>query len=163
MTVTLIGLPSSGKSTVGVLAAKSLGMRFIDADIVIQEKTGKLLHEIISEIGVDGFLELENKINQTITADKAVIATGGSAVYGEEAMAHFKSLGKVVYIRIPFETLEARLGDYSHRGVAIKDGMTLLDMYNERVALYEKYADITVDSADTMTKTVKALIERLKA
>lgn len=162
MAITLIGLPSSGKSTLGVLLAKALGYRFIDADLVIQERTGKLLHEIIAESGAEEFIRIENEINQTVGGDRVVIATGGSAVYGDEAMAHFKSLGRVVYIRIPFETLEKRLGDYSHRGVVIREGKTLRDMYCERIPLYEKYADITVDSTDTMYETVKILTEAVK-
>ena len=162
MAITLIGLPSSGKSTLGVLLAKTLGYGFVDADLVIQERTGKLLHEIISESGAEGFIKLENDINQTIVGGKVIIATGGSAVYGEEAMAHFRSLGRIVYIRIPFDTLEKRLGDYSHRGVVIREGKTLRDMYDERIPLYEKYADITVDSTDTMYETVKILTEALK-
>lgn len=162
MAITLIGLPSSGKSTLGVLLAKALGYRFIDADLVIQERMGKLLHEIIAESGAEEFIRIENEINQTIGGDKVVIATGGSAVYGSEAMAHFKSLGRVVYIRIPFETLEKRLGDYSHRGVVIREGKTLRDMYRERIPLYEKYADITVDSTDTMYETVRILTEAVK-
>lgn len=163
MSIILIGLPSSGKSTLGVLLAKSMGYKFIDADIVIQERQGRLLHEIIDELGTEGFIELENEINQSITDKKAVIATGGSAVYGEKAMEHFKTLGKVVYIKIPFETMEKRLGDYTHRGVAIKEGMTLRDMYEERIPLYEKYADITVEGLNTMHQTVKSLIEGLKS
>lgn len=163
MAIILIGLPASGKSTLGVLLAKSMGYKFIDADIVIQERQGRLLHEIIGEIGADGFIELENEINQSITDTKAVIATGGSAVYGKEAMEHFKSLGKVVYIKIPFETMEKRLGDYTHRGVAIKKGMTLREMYEERIPLYERYADVTVEGLDTMHETVKSLLEGLKS
>ena len=145
MTLTLIGLPSSGKSTLGVLLAKALGLKFIDCDLVIQEKTGKLLHEIISEEGVDSFLALEEEINSQIEAENAVISTGGSAVYSTKAMAHFKSMGKIIYIKIDYDTLKERLGDYSHRGVAQRRGVTLLDMYNERIPLYEKWADITVD------------------
>ncbi|MBR6633834.1 MAG: shikimate kinase [Clostridia bacterium] len=162
MSIILIGLPSSGKSTLGVLLAKSMGYKFIDADIVIQERQGRLLHEIIDELGPEGFIEIENEINQSITDTKAVIATGGSAVYGEKAMEHFKTLGKVVYIKIPFETMEQRLGDYAHRGVAIKAGMTLRDMYEERIPLYEKYADITIEGLNTMHQTVTSLVEGLK-
>ncbi len=162
MAITLIGLPSSGKSTLGVLLAKALGYKFIDSDILIQEHEGRLLHEIIAEIGVDGFIDLENRINLSITNGNTVIATGGSAVYGKEAMEHFKTLGKVVYLKISFETLEQRLGDYTHRGVAIKNGTSLRDMYEERIPLYEKYADITLDSCTPMHETVKKLIEGLK-
>lgn len=162
MAITLIGLPSSGKSTLGVLLAKALGYRFVDADLVIQERMGKLLHEIIAESGAEEFIKIENEINQTIAGDKLIIATGGSAVYGDEAMEHFKSLGRVVYIRIPFEALKKRLGDYSHRGVVIREGKTLRDMYDERIPLYEKYADITVDSTDTMYETVRILTDAVK-
>lgn len=162
MAITLIGLPASGKSSLGVLLAKALGYGFVDADLVIQEREGKLLYEIIDNVGVDGFIRLENEINQSINGEKTVIATGGSAVYGKEAMEHFKSIGKVVYLKIPFGELEKRLGDYTHRGIAIKSGKTLKDMYDERIPLYEKYADVTVESCDTMHKTVNTLIERLK-
>ena len=145
MSIILIGMPSSGKSTLGVLLAKRLGYRFVDSDLLIQEKTGKLLHEIISEEGNEGFIRIENEINQKITDENAVIATGGSAVYGEEAMAHLKTLGKVVYLKIDYEEMCRRLGDFSHRGVVMRHGNTLEEMYAERVPLYEKYADLTVD------------------
>ena len=162
MAIILIGLPSSGKSTLGVLLAKALGYRFVDTDLVIQEKKGKLLHEIIKDEGVERFLEIENEINQTVSGGRAVIATGGSAVYGDEAMAHLKTLGKIVYLKIPFEVLKKRLGDYSHRGIAMRDGATLEEMYDERTPLYEKWADITVESGSSMSETVTALTDILK-
>ena len=145
MSIILIGMPSSGKSTLGVLLAKSLGYRFVDSDLLIQEKTGKLLHEIIAEKGNEGFIRLENEVNQQITDENAVIATGGSVIYGEEAMAHLKTLGKVVYLKIPYDEMCRRLGDFSHRGVVMRQGNTLEEMYAERVPLYEKYADLTVE------------------
>lgn len=145
MSIILIGMPSCGKSTLGVLLAKRLGYRFVDSDLLIQEKAGKLLHEIISAEGNEGFIRLENEINQQITDENAVIATGGSVVYGEEAMAHLKTLGKVVYLKIPYDEMCRRLGDFSHRGVVMRKGNTLEEMYAERVPLYEKYADLTVD------------------
>ena len=160
--IVLLGMPGSGKSTVGVLLAKRLGKRFVDTDLLIQEQEGRLLPDIIREEGLEKFIAIENRVNAEVTAENSVIAPGGSAVYGSEAMAHFKSLGRVVYIRIPFETLEKRLGDYSHRGVVIREGKTLRDMYRERIPLYEKYADITVDSTDTMYETVKILTEAVK-
>lgn len=145
MSIILIGMPSCGKSTLGVLLAKKLGYRFIDSDLLIQESEGKLLHEIISEQGNEGFLTVEERVNASITDEKAVIATGGSVVYGERAMANLKRLGKIVYLKVSFEEMCRRLGDYSHRGVVIKQGNTLADMYAERAPLYEKYADLTVD------------------
>ena len=145
MSIILIGMPSCGKSTLGVLLAKRLGYRFIDSDLLIQETEGKLLHEIISECGNEGFLDVEERVNASITDEKAVIATGGSVIYGESAMKNLKSLGKVVYLKVPYDEMCRRLGDYSHRGVVIKKGSTLADMYAEREPLYEKYADLTVD------------------
>lgn len=145
MSIVLIGMPSCGKSTLGVLLAKKLGYRFVDCDLLIQEREGKLLHEIIAERGNEGFIAIENEVNSSLTEKNAIIATGGSVVYGEEAMANLKTLGKVVYLQIPYEEMCRRLGDFSHRGVIIRKGTTLLDMYNERASLYEKYADITVD------------------
>lgn len=162
MAITLIGLPSSGKSTLGVLLAKVMGLSFVDTDLVIQEKEGALLHEIIEEKGAEGFLEIENKIISELKAVDCVIATGGSAIFGEEAMSHLKSLGKIVYLKITYDDLEKRLGDYTHRGVVMKNGETLRDLYNVRVPLYEKWADVTVDSTDTMYNTVKKLSEVLK-
>ena len=142
--VILIGMPGSGKSTVGVVLAKKLGYRFIDSDLVIQEKCGKLLYQLIEERGEAGFLMLENEINASITAEGAVIATGGSAVYGKEAMRHFQEIGRIVYLKLPFKELETRLGDLHERGVVLKKGYTLRDLYEERIPLYEKYADITI-------------------
>lgn len=159
VSVILIGMPSCGKSTVGVLLAKKLGYRFIDSDLLIQEREGKLLHNIIAAEGIDGFLQIENDVNCTITDDKAVISTGGSAVYGREAMAHLKTLGKVVYLKISYETMTARLGDYIHRGVVLPEGYTLKDMYDERAVLYEKYADITITDCDNGIPAVLAQID----
>ena len=162
MTITLIGLPSSGKSTLGVLLAKALGCNFIDTDLIIQQKENALLHEIIAQKGTQGFLDIENKIICEVFAKNAVIATGGSAVFGENAMSHLKSLGKIVYLKISYDTLVERLGDYSHRGVVMKEGETLKDLYSTRVPLYEKWADITVDSTTPMYESVKKLTEILK-
>ena len=133
--IILIGMPGSGKSTVGVVLAKKLGFQFIDSDLVIQEQSGKLLYQLIEELGEAGFLVLENKINAQIQADKSVIATGGSAVYGEEAMRHFKKTGTVVYLKLPYEELEVRLGDLHKRGVVIKKGSSLRELYEERTPL----------------------------
>ncbi len=144
MSVTLIGMPSCGKSTLGVLLAKRLGYRFIDSDLLIQEQQGALLHDIIEREGIQGFLDIENRVNCSITDTRAVISTGGSAVYGEEAMRHLATLGKIIYLKIDLETMLRRLGDYVHRGVVLPDGYSLEDMFFERCSLYEKYADITV-------------------
>ena len=143
--IVLIGMPGSGKSTVGVVLAKMMGFHFLDCDLVIQEKEGRLLSEIIEKEGCDGFLAVEDRINAGIICDRTVIATGGSAVYGENAMAHLKEIGTVVYLKISYEELKNRLGDLKDRGVAMKEGQTLKDLYEERIALYEKYADVIID------------------
>lgn len=161
--VVLIGMPGSGKSTVGVVLAKVLGYRFIDSDLVIQESEGKLLHEIISERGIEGFLAVENKINSELQVQRSVIATGGSVIYGEEAMEHLRKIGTVVYLRIPYRNLQRRLGDLKNRGVVLKEGQTLKDLYNERTPLYEKYAHLTVDEGTMgIRETVDRVIQALK-
>ena len=142
--IILIGMPAVGKSTVGVIVAKRLGYNFVDTDLVIQEKEGKLLREIIAEAGPDGFLEVEDRINAEIEAEKTVIAPGGSVVYCENAMKHYKEIGKVVYLQVSFETINKRLRNAKSRGVVLRDGQTLKDLYEERVKLFEKYADVTV-------------------
>lgn len=165
--IVLIGMPGVGKSTAGVVLAKVLGYNFIDADLLIQEQEGKLLHEIIAEVGTDGFIEVENRVNSQIAVDKAIIATGGSVVYGKEAMEHLKEIGTVVYLEVSYEILEQRLHDIKGRGVVLKDGQNLRDLYEERVPLYEKYADVMVcednlDVEETIAKIV-AQLEQIKA
>jgi shikimate kinase len=143
--IVLIGMPAAGKSTVGVLLAKRLGYGFIDTDLVIQEEEGKLLKEIIAEVGTEGFLEVEDRVNAGIKANRAIIAPGGSVVYCENAMKHFKEIGTVVYLKISYDTLKHRVGDLVDRGVVLRNGTTLYDMYRERSILCEKYADLTID------------------
>ena len=145
--VVLIGMPGAGKSTLGVVLAKILGYEFIDADLLIQSKLDKTLQKIIDACGPDGFIEVENEVLCTLSASRAVIATGGSAVYSDEAMNHLKSIGTVVYLRVSYEELESRLGGLHERGVVMKNGMgmSLADLYEERRPLYEKYADVTID------------------
>lgn len=161
--ITLIGMPAAGKSIIGVLLAKRLGYQFIDTDLVIQEEEGKLLKEIIAESGVDGFAEVENRVNSHVEADHAVISPGGSVIYGKEAMEHLKEISTVVYLKLSYETLESRLGNLKERGVTIREGMTLRDLYNERVPLYEKYADLTLDEGHKNAGAcVDALLKMLK-
>ena len=143
--IVLIGMPGVGKSTIGVILAKELGYQFIDSDLVIQQQEKRLLREIIEQEGVDGFLEIENRVNAGIQAEGAVIATGGSAVYGAEAMEHFRQTGTVVYLRLTYEKLKKRLGNLRGRGVVLRKGQTLHDIYRERSVLYEKYADIIIE------------------
>ena len=156
--IVLIGMPGAGKSTVGVVLAKRLGCRFVDSDIVIQEKTGLLLHEIIERQGLDGFLKVENEVNASLEEKRSVIATGGSVIYGREAMEHLKAAGMVVYLKLSYPAVERRLGDLNERGVAVRDGQTLLDLYKERVPYYEHYADIILDCEDKMIRDIVAEI-----
>ncbi len=162
--IILIGMPGSGKSTVGVVLAKKLGRQFVDCDLVIQEKCQKLLHQLIEERGEAGFVMLENEINASIRPKCAVIATGGSAVYGAQAMAHFKEMGQIVYLKLAFEKLQERLGDLNERGVVLKEGMTLRELYEERIPLYEKYADIVVTCTGREIRDVmEEIAESVKA
>lgn len=162
--VILIGMPAVGKSTVGVVIAKRLGYEFIDADLLIQKQEKKLLKEIIADEGIGGFLRIENQVNKSIEADGAVISPGGSVVYCEEAMEHYKKIGTIVYLRASYETINMRIRDAKKRGVVLKEGQTLKDLYEERTGLFEKYADITVDEegrdlGETIESVLKALDE----
>ena len=130
--IVLIGMPGVGKSTVGVILAKMIGYQFTDADLLIQKQEGKLLHEIIAENGTDGFIEIEERVNASIEASHTIIATGGSVVYGKKAMEHLSRIGTVVYLKVPYDTLEKRLEDIKGRGVVLKEGQTLRTLYDER-------------------------------
>lgn len=158
--IVLIGMPGVGKSTVGVILAKVLGYQFVDSDLVIQKEEGKLLKEIIAEVGPEGFIAVENRVNASLEVSDSVIATGGSVVYGEEAMAHLKDIGIVVYLSLPYDEIEKRLSDIKGRGVVLRDGQTLKDLYDERTLLYEKYADIQIDETGlNVEETIDAILE----
>lgn len=159
--VILIGMPGAGKSTVGVVLAKRLGYAFLDSDLVIQSKEGRLLHEIISEKGVEGFWQLEEAVNASIETDHTVIATGGSVVYGSRAMEHFKGIGTIVYLKLSLEEIAKRLGDLGERGVTLRDGQDLAALYEERIPMYERYADITMDCGNLSIREIVTAIEKL--
>ena len=160
--IVLIGMPGVGKSTLGVVLAKELGYEFVDADLLIQKRENRLLKEIIAAEGVDRFLKIENDVNAGIQADKTVIATGGSVIYGNEAMEHLKEIGTIVYLKLDYETLDSRLGSLQGRGVVLKSGQDLQSLYEERVPLYEKYADIIVDEAGLdLESTLKSVLKNL--
>ena len=160
--IVLIGMPGVGKSTVGVILAKILGYEFIDTDLLIQQSEGRLLREIIADSGVDGFIEIENKVNSNISVEKSVIATGGSVVYGEEAMRNLSESGIIVYLKLDYKKLRYRLGNIKNRGVVIRKNQRLYDLYSERVPLYEKYADIIVDENHCgAEKTINKIIAQL--
>ncbi len=167
--IILIGMPGCGKSTIGVLLAKNLAYGFLDSDLVIQEQSGRKLQEMIDEMGPEAFSAFEDAVNATLIPHNTVIATGGSAVYGTRAMEHFKEIGTVVYLNASYETIEKRIRNFATRGIVIPEGQTFRDVYNERTALYEKYADITVDvDADIADEAdiwdvVEAITAKLKA
>lgn len=156
----LIGMPASGKSTVGVILAKVLGMDFADTDLLIQKEAGMRLEEIIETRGLPGFLALEEQVCSSVTLTGTVIATGGSVVYSEKAMRHMKSNGKAVYLEVSFGHLKKRLKNVKQRGVVLREGQTLEALYAERVPLYEKYADLTVNEGDG---GIEETVSRLKA
>ncbi len=158
--IILIGMPGAGKSTVGVVLAKRLGYRFLDSDLVIQERYGKLLHELIEEHGTEGFWQIENQVNASLEVHRSVIATGGSVIYGKEAMERLSRSGAVVYLKLPYEEIRERLGDLNARGVTMLPGQTLHDLYLERTPLYEKYARITIECSG---KTIRELVEQIAA
>lgn len=164
--IVLIGFPACGKSVTGVVLAKILNMKFIDADLLIQQKAGRGLQDIIDNDGIDAFKKLEEEVLSSINEDNTVIATGGSAIYYEDAMSHLKENGMAVYIDVSLHDLKRRLRNIKTRGVAMGKGQTLDDLYAERKPLYEKYADIKVKSGnrngmeDTVAKIIDALYRR---
>lgn len=156
--IILIGMPASGKSTAGVVLAKVLGCDFIDTDLLVQNREGRRLEELIREKGIERFLDIECEVCRTLQAENTVIATGGSVIYREPAIRHLKELGAMVYLSVDFETLRNRLYNVMERGVVLRDGQTLKDLYRERTALYERYADIIVEEgSQTLEETVSAV------
>lgn len=142
--IILTGMPSCGKSTLGRMLAKELSYAFIDTDDVIIQRNGCPLKDILDNEGLDGFIRREEEAVCSVTAERTIIATGGSVVYSPKAMAHLKSLGRVIYLCLDYNEVERRLGDLHERGVAIAPGKTLRDLFDERTPLYEKYADVAI-------------------
>lgn len=161
--IVLIGMPGVGKSTIGVVLAKNLGIAFMDSDIVIQQVEKKKLHELIAEHGQEGFLEIEDRVNASLNPKTAIIATGGSVVYCENAMKHLNDIALICYLKLSYESIKERLGDLEERGVVLKEGQTLKNLYDERVPLYEKYANITVDCENkNIREIVMEIAKRIK-
>ena len=163
--IILIGMPGSGKSTVGVVLAKALGMRFVDVDLLIQEREGALLQRLIDTRGVEAFLDLERDAICSLDCRGTVVAPGGSCVCREESITHMRALGTVVYLKLPLEAVEGRIRNLSSRGIALSPGQTLADVYRSRAPLYEKCAHITVCAegrslAETVECVKTALADR---
>ena len=167
MTVTLIGMPGAGKSMMGIKLAKALGYTWIDGDRAIEERTGRKLQNIINEDGMDAFRKLEEEVLLSLASDRTVVSTGGSAIYYDKAMMNFKAHGVVVYLCVGRDEIIRRLGDYSKRGIVLAPGATIGDLYDERVPLYEKYADLTINCdgreyatyQNNLNESVKALLK----
>lgn len=160
--IILIGMPTSGKTTIGTELSAVIGYGYIDSDSVIVARSGKNLRDLIAELGNDKYLDFEAKVNSEIAASRCVIATGGSAIYRDDALNKLRENGIVVYLKMSYEEMCRRLGDIAARGVVLKEGFTLLDMYNERIPMYEKHADLTVEiDGKTLAECVRAVKEAL--
>ena len=144
--ITLLGMPGAGKSTIGVLLAKAINYNFLDTDLSIQQREGMLLREIIKEKGLAEFKKIEEEVNADVHVTRTVIAPGGSVIYGEKAMEHLVSISKVIYLKLSYQEVRKRLGNLTKRGVAFEKGQTLKDLYEERAPLYEKYADLIIET-----------------
>ncbi len=160
--IILIGMPGAGKSTIGVLLAKALGKAFVDTDLLIQAKEGRLLQEIINEQGINRFLEIEAGVILGLEADNTIIATGGSAIYSDKAIAHLKENGVVVYLKLTYEAIEQRINNMASRGIVIGQGQSLFDLYRERVPKYERQSDLVLDcSGQSIEESVQSAKEKL--
>jgi len=159
--IILIGMAGAGKSTTGIVAAKILKKDFLDGDLVIQKITGRALQDIINEDGNEVFRRIENEVLCSIDVENTVIAPGGSAIYYPEAMEHFKENGIIVYLKVQLEEIERRLNNLATRGVTLKEGQTIADLYYERMPLYEKYADIVVNTEGlSLEATVDEIVKK---
>ena len=162
--ITLIGMPGSGKSTVGVVLAKMLGYRFLDADLLIQERQGALLQELLDAHGVDAFLDMEKEAICSIDCRRTVIAPGGSCVLRDASMAHLKDLGRVLYLRLSFGELEHRITNLASRGIAFGPGQDLKSVYHQRAPLYERWADLTLDvDGQSLRETLDSVIHAIQS
>ena len=162
--IVLIGMPGAGKSTLGVVLAKILGMDFVDGDILIQNQVGNTLQKIIDTQGVDGFLQVENDVLAAVDVQNTVISTGGSAIYSDEAMRHLTEIGTVVYLDVSLEELRSRLGSLHERGVVMRKGvsMSLDEIFEERGPLYRKYAEVTLQTDGlTVREATRKLVDAL--
>ena len=161
--VILVGMPGCGKSTVGVVLAKSLGYDFTDTDLIISKKVGKKLQSIIDEDGIEFFLQAENQVGKELCCQETVVATGGSMIMNEDAVKHLKSIGKIVYINVPLATLKKRITNMKTRGIVFGKGETLDDVFANRTPLYEKYADIiiNVSKSNSLEQTVNKIVKEL--
>lgn len=161
--ITLIGMPGVGKSTIGVILAKIIGYEFVDSDIIIQKQEGKLLKEIIADVGNQGFLAIENRVHAEMELTNSIISPGGSICYCRQGLEHLREISTVVYLKLDYPKLKRRLGNLTARGVVLKNGQNLYDLYKERTPLYEKYAHVVIDETNlNVEKTIKAVMDALE-
>jgi len=151
-------MPASGKSTIGVILAKTLGMDFVDTDLLIQRSEGELLQDIITKKGIDKFIQIEQEIITKLNCTNCVIATGGSAVYSEKAMKHLKLNGIIIYLEVSYEEIKSRLTNITSRGIVFGKEQDLFGLYNERIPLYRKYADKTINCDGKSIEDIVSLI-----
>jgi len=160
--IILIGMPGSGKSSVGVVLAKALGKDFLDVDLLIQSRESALLQQILNERGVEAFLDVESEVIRSVTCANTVIAPGGSCVCRDDAMEYLRSLGTVVYLELSYPEVVKRIHNLDSRGIALQPGQTLADVYNYRVPRYERYADITIDAdGQSLVETIESVKQAL--
>ena len=161
--ITLIGMPGVGKSTIGVILAKIIGYEFVDSDIVIQKQEGKLLREIIADVGTIGFLKIENRVHAEMELTNSIISPGGSICYCTQGLEHLRDISTVVYLKLDYPQLKRRLGNLTARGVVLKTGQSLYDLYQERTPLYERYAHVVIDETNlSVEETIKAVMDVLE-
>ena len=160
--IVLIGMPGCGKSTVGVILAKTLGIGFVDTDLIIQQRENRLLQNIIDTDGIDHFLNCEADAVKSLDCNNCVVATGGSVVYREDAILHLKKNGKIIFLDVPLDEIKRRLNNINTRGIAAKKNKSIEDIYNERIALYNKYADVIIKTdGESVEKTVEKICKIL--
>lgn len=160
--IILVGMPACGKSTIGVILAKTMNKGFVDTDLLIQQREGRTLQTIINEKGNDYFHRVEEQVLLHVDAERCVIATGGSAIYYENAMEHLKKNGRIVYIKVSLETILARLNNIKTRGVTLGEGQTIEDLYRERIPLYERHAELVVEAEHlTIEEVVEKIVKTL--
>ncbi len=157
--IILIGMPGAGKSTVGVILAKTIGMNFIDTDLIIQERYNTLLQDMINNEGIDSFLRKEEESILSLECNNSVIATGGSVVYSPVSMEHLKKLGKIIYLKLTCEEVVSRINNIKTRGIVIEKGQQLSDVFVQRTPLYEKYCDVIVNCSGV---DIESIVERIK-
>lgn len=161
--IVLIGMPGCGKSTIGVILAKTIGVGFVDIDLIIQQRENRLLQDIIDSDGIEAFLDCEENAVKTIDCQNTVIATGGSVVYRENSIKHLKNNGKIFYLDVPLNEIKKRLNNISTRGIAANKNDSIESIFNERESLYKKYADEIIDLTDcSVEQAVEEICKKIK-